>query len=77
MDNNNALALTKCYRKFVARYSETACQHANMSKRQENENKTSDLPEEIRTQELGWILFVRWFPQRPSHVQDNNVSDQQ
>jgi hypothetical protein len=47
-----------------------------MSKWKKNE-KTGDLPEEIRTQELGWALFVQWFLQRPAYVQDNNVSDQQ
>jgi hypothetical protein len=26
---------------------------------------------------LGWALFVQWFLQRPAHVWDNNVSDQQ
>ena len=51
--------LIKCKRNLVARYSGTAWQCANISKRQENENKTSGLPEEIRTQELGWALFVQ------------------
>lgn len=44
-----------------------------MSKKIEHENKTSDLPEEIQTQELGSALFVQGFPQRPACVRDNDV----
>lgn len=42
------------------RNSNTVCQH---------ENKTSDLPEGIQTQELGWALFVQGFPQRPAYFE--------
>lgn len=62
-----AQALTEYNRKLVAKFSEAAIQCANMSKKVIHENKTSDLPEEIQTQELGWALFVLGFPQHPAY----------